>query len=849
MRLAWQTVLLLPALLLPIVVTEAQTCSNSLAGYEASDVCCPLSCGRCGGSGCSKLSGGADDCCTKNVKASGDKCSETKAAPCIIDTDTVDPGDGGDGDDDRTCPGGIPGINAKDIVCCPLECGTCAGKGCSGRPGGASSCCGGGVKANHGLCSVEGKAPCVIDDDPAPTPVTPTPAPVPPVGGGNTCSNGLPGYEASDVCCPLSCGRCGGSGCSKLGDGCCTSKVKDSGDKCSETKSAPCIIDTDTVDPGDGQTCPGGIPGINTKDIVCCPLSCGTCAGKGCSGRPGGKNACCGGGILSTQGYCSDTNQAPCIIGDSPTPTPPTPTPPTPTPPTPTPVGDVESYKITSPTPVMTIPTSCTSSKRPQFRYAASTGKVGKGRLYAESEGCFTMTDIYNWRGTVSSGGVISSKGPIYQLDDSGNIVDPVGAIGEPVTKKWLLAAELYMTNGAIFYCKGSSAGGDCDELRIQSNGPDDWYEVRGHGGSLYFEDTVVTSWDTSAKKPQATYEGGRSFLNCVSEKLTGETCDGRAKNERGECRMDLINSEIGYLGWFDSESYGITWKVRGFCKDLSNHDVFTTTNVYGDIKGCDIHHNYYGHYSYGHQGGVWINNKMRDNHQYGFDPHDDSDYLTIANNKVYRNFNHGIIASKRCNHVKIYDNTVYDGGPDAVGIFLHRSSDEAQVYENTIYNMQDAGIALMESMNADIHDNDISDCRMGIRMSMGSAGNRVYDNTFDKCGDQGFNTYRGTKGLNDPTPGIFNYDRDGHPHDNVFEGNTVSNTKLGVKLKDCDDIVIKGNTFTGTEELQFFDAQNTQWSGNSLPSGVCVDNVTSDDGDSIPASTFKSSNGLPGSC
>ncbi len=32
--------------------------------------------------------------------------------------------------------------------------------------------------------------------------------------------------------------------------------------------------------------------------------------------------------------------------------------------------------------------------------------------------------------------------------------------------------------------------------------------------------------------------------------------------------------------------------------------------------------------YSYGHQGGVWEYNKMHDNIQYGFDPHDDSDDL-----------------------------------------------------------------------------------------------------------------------------------------------------------------------------------------------------------------------------
>lgn len=124
----------------------------------------------------------------------------------------------------------------------------------------------------------------------------------------------------------------------------------------------------------------------------------------------------------------------------------------------------------------------------------------------AESPGCFTMTDIYNWRGTVSSGGVFSSKGPIYQLDDDGAVLETVGEIGDPVTNKWLLTAELYVTDGAIFYCKGTEVGGDCDELRIQSIDPTDWYELRGHGGSLYFEKTIVTSWDTPNKTPQVSY-------------------------------------------------------------------------------------------------------------------------------------------------------------------------------------------------------------------------------------------------------------------------------------------------------------------------------------------------------
>ncbi|CAM9830342.1 unnamed protein product, partial [Hapterophycus canaliculatus] len=306
--------------------------------------------------------------------------------------------------------------------------------------------------------------------------------------------------------------------------------------------------------------------------------------------------------------------------------------------------------------------------------------------------------------------------------------------------------------------------------------------QVRGHGGSLYFSHTVVTSWDVTAKKPQEEYKDGRSFLNCVSEKLTGETCVGMAKNEMGECRMDIINSEMGYMGWFDSESYGLTWKVRGFCKDLSNPDVFETTNVYGDILNSDIHHMYYGHYTYGHQGGVWDNNKMHDNWQYGFDPHDDSDYLTISNNEVYNNVNHGIIASKRCNNVKIFNNVVRDGGADAAGIFLHRSSDDAEVYNNKIYNMQDAGIALLESKNARIYENTIDGAQFGIRMSLGSEGNTVYRNKFNDCSDQGLYTYEGS---DEPTAGV----SDGRPLANWFHDNDITNTKKGVKLKNSDQI------------------------------------------------------------
>lgn len=36
----------------------------------------------------------------------------------------------------------------------------------------------------------------------------------------------------------------------------------------------------------------------------------------------------------------------------------------------------------------------------------------------------------------------------------------------------------------------------------------------------------------------QTEHEGGRSFINCVSEVQAGDDCDGAAKNDMGECRM-----------------------------------------------------------------------------------------------------------------------------------------------------------------------------------------------------------------------------------------------------------------------------------------------------------------------
>ncbi|CAM9496021.1 unnamed protein product, partial [Laminaria digitata] len=50
-------------------------------------------------------------------------------------------------------------------------------------------------------------------------------------------------------------------------------------------------------------------------------------------------------------------------------------------------------------------------------------------------------------------------------------------------------------------------------------------------------------------------------------------------------------------LGYQATEAYGVSYKARGLCNDLSNLDVYNNHNgpnvhVLGDITESDLHHN-----------------------------------------------------------------------------------------------------------------------------------------------------------------------------------------------------------------------------------------------------------------
>jgi len=406
------------------------------------------------------------------------------------------------------------------------------------------------------------------------------------------------------------------------------------------------------------------------------------------------------------------------------------------------------------------------------FRYASSSN-----RIYVENGGSATLTQI-------------KAALPDAPLD----LVDAAG-------KVWLLRANIQIEDGSTLVLHGSAMAGDVDELRLKSDATSE-VQVTADYGAIDIGATRITSWDGDG--PDTNYGDGRAFVR-VRSKLAG---DGVTPLES---RMDVVDSDIGYLGYNAAESYGLVWKVNGPVPA-----VLAQVEVRGDIINSRLHHNYFGMYTFGHQGGVWRDNEVDHNVQYGFDPHDDSDNLVIENNDVHDNGNHGIIASKRCHNVVIRGNRSW--GNTGNGIMLHRSSNDGLVEDNEAWDNGDSGIAIFASARTLIRNNVLlNNGKAGMRFSMGAADNQIENNEIGGSGQYGFYFYRGS---DTPEPGD-----DGRNKRNVFTGNEVHDIAgEGIKMTDSDDNRFEGNTFRAVgDKMRFTTSAGTTLAGNTIPSTVTL--------------------------
>jgi parallel beta-helix repeat protein len=271
---------------------------------------------------------------------------------------------------------------------------------------------------------------------------------------------------------------------------------------------------------------------------------------------------------------------------------------------------------------------------------------------------------------------------------------------------------------------------------------------------------------------------------------------------------MDILNSTMSHLGWYDAESYGISYKARG-C-DALNLAVCDALDVLGSQRNSHFLHNYMGTYTYNARNMVFDGNEYAHNKMYGLDPHDDSDYLTITNNHAHHNGLHGIICSQRCDHLTITDKHVHDNGvppyiapgdEDASdnqvhGIMLHRGVTSTVVEDNDVEgHVNGAGIAVFDSVGNDIRNNRVSGNKVGLRSSVGTRDNTYSNNTVTGSLQYAVNAFPGVK--DKPVYGVV---PSGRPTGEVFTGNTFAGSGSNlVKLTDTDGFRFEDNAVTGT--------------------------------------------------
>lgn len=335
----------------------------------------------------------------------------------------------------------------------------------------------------------------------------------------------------------------------------------------------------------------------------------------------------------------------------------------------------------------------------------------------------------------------------------------------------WTLGTNLIVEQGAQLIVDGA-AGGDATELRLKSDGSA-FVEIRAEWGTLTFRNTRVTSWDTREGGPDTEYASGRALIRALSYlDADGETAR--------ESRMDVISSDMGYLGYYAAESYGLVWKVRG-----ETAEIFAAVDVFGDITDSTLHHNYFGMYSFGAYGMHIAGSELHDNVMYGIDPHDDSDSLLVEDNYIHDNGNHGFICSKRCDNLVVRNNVSSNNA--TIGFMFHRDVRDSILEGNTAENNGDAGFAIMDSHANTIRGNTARDNLYGIRLSVGASDNLIESNVVTGSTLYGFYLYMGT----DP-PTI----NDGRPVNNRFVSNEVTGNTTALKAGDALQNTFEANIF-----------------------------------------------------
>jgi len=253
---------------------------------------------------------------------------------------------------------------------------------------------------------------------------------------------------------------------------------------------------------------------------------------------------------------------------------------------------------------------------------------------------------------------------------------------------------------------------------------------LKAQNGIINIDNVKIYSWDTDAQAVDQDETNGRAYILA-----------------RDASTLTIRNSDIGYLGAKDGESYGISWRDGG-----EENGEFLT-RVTGEVINSKIHHNYYGIYTYQAQNMTFRGNEFYENIRYGFDPHDYSHHILVEDNVAHHNGAHGFIISRGCNNF-VFRNNISYGNSDPGSNLAHgfmldpggANIDKPQVSSsnnllvgNEAYDNEGYGLRVLGSSDNTIRANNFHHNQMGISIDEKSNRNQVIDNLVEDNERYGF--------------------------------------------------------------------------------------------------------------
>ena len=300
--------------------------------------------------------------------------------------------------------------------------------------------------------------------------------------------------------------------------------------------------------------------------------------------------------------------------------------------------------------------------------------------------------------------------------DGSIALEDVAALIKNSPTPDWLAETEpgVFLLKVGLVQAQGTSmtvAAPRIRELRLAAN---PYVYVAGVGATGTFRGVKVTSWIVANNAPDNDQTHRRPFVSY---------------HQGG--RLDVIDSEMCYLGTDASRAYGVSWGA----------------NTGGQALRSVFHNNLFGAYTSRAVNVTFQDSVFRNNARYGLDPHTDSRGLTVIGNEAYGNNTHGIIFSKGVIDSVVANNHSHDNG--ANGIMMDELSNNNVIQNNIVERNHGGGIVLQGSSNVQVINNVVAGNTLGVRVNgneLGIAvGNHVAGNQLSG-NHNGINVYGGAR-------------------------------------------------------------------------------------------------------